>query len=119
MWTVISVCFIVIISLVGVTELLRKFWLFLMRPKEDPPRVMVVFLKEGIAVQQLRFSAEYLSWENGKTFCAVAAVDTGLSEESRRDVEKIVNSRSDMIFGDAALIDCINSFAAVNFLKEK
>lgn len=110
MWTVISVTFIVITSILGITEILRTLWLYLMRPKDSPPSVMVIFLKEDVAVQQLRYAAEYISWENRKNFLAVAAMDTGLTDETKEKIQKIVNNRSDMIFGEKAFSECVKDF---------
>lgn len=107
MWTVFLVCLIVITSMVGVTELLRSLWLYLMRPKEDPSRVMLVFLKEGIAVQQLRSAMEYITWEGQKSFCRIAAIDCGLSEDSRNAVIKIIARSPYMIFGTNALLEYV------------
>lgn len=101
MWTVISVCFITFTSILGITEMLRRFWLFLMKPKGSPLAVMVVYLKEDIAVQQLRYALELISWEKQGVFSALAAVTTNLSEKTYNEVEKIANSRSDvMLFKD-------------------
>ncbi len=115
MWTVLAVCFVVVVSVVGITELLRRFWLYIMRPKGDLPRVMVVFLKEDIAVQQLRSAIEHLSWESTNSFCAVAAIDCGMDEETKKAVKRIADNRSDVIFGETALSDCLNSFKAVDW----
>lgn len=120
MWLVLSVCFVVVTSVVGITELLRKLWLSLLRPREDPARVMVVFLKNDICVQQLRSAMEYLAWEGDRQFCCVAAVDCGLSEENRRLIAAIADQNSNVVFGDRALADCIGSFTARNTLgREK
>ena len=110
MWTVIFVSFIVITSVLGITEILRSFWLYLMRPKDSPPSVMVIFLKEDVAVQQLRYAAEYLSWEKRRDFSVVAAMDTGLTDETKEKIQKIVNNRSDMIFGEKALAECVEDY---------
>lgn len=107
MWTVITVALAIIAVLFGLTELLRRCWLYFMRPKDDPPGIMLIFLKEDIAVEQLRYAAEYLSWEGEKSFFAVAAIDTGLSEKTKSEVLKIVNSRYDMMFGEKDLVNFI------------
>ena len=97
MWTVISVCFIVLTSILGITEMLRRFWLFLMRPKDAPLAIMVINLKEDIAVQQLRYALEFISWEKQGDFSMLAVVTDGLGKKTFNEVKKIVNSRNDVI----------------------
>lgn len=100
----------IIVLLVGVTELIRRFWLYLITPKDAPPKLLMVFLKDDIAIQQLRAAAEYISWEGPKIFYGIAAIDAGLSDETKAQVIKLVNSRSDMFFGDAELKNFIADF---------
>ncbi len=100
----------IIVLLVGVTELIRRFWLYLITPKDAPPKLLMVFLKDDIAMEQLRAAAEYISWEGPKIFYGIAAIDTGLSDETKKQVIKFINSRSDMFFGDAELKKFIADF---------
>lgn len=72
---------------------------------------MLVFLKEGIAVQQLRSAMEYITWEGQKSFCCIAAIDCGLSENSRSAVIKIIARSPYMVFGTQALLEYIDGFA--------
>lgn len=100
----------VITMLVGITELIRRLWLYIITPKDAPPKLLAVFLKDDTAIQQLRAAAEYISWEGPKTFYGVAAVDAGLSEETKKQVKKLVDSRSDMLFGKADIETFIADF---------
>ena len=68
MWLVLSVCFVTVTAILGITEILRRFWLFIMRPKGTLPAIMVISLKEDVAVQQLRYALEFLSWEKKGDF---------------------------------------------------
>ena len=68
MWLVLSVCFVTVTAILGITEILRRFWLFIMRPKGTLPAIMVISLKEDVAVQQLRYALEFLSWEKRAIF---------------------------------------------------
>ena len=97
MWLTLSVCFITFIGIIGITEILRRFWLFIMRPKGTPPLILVVDLKEEIAVQQLRYALEFLSWEKKGDFSSVALISSKLSQKTYKEIEKIVNSRNDII----------------------
>ena len=98
MWLVLSVCFVTFTAILGITEILRRFWLFLMCPKGTPPAIMVVKLKEEFAVQQLRYALEFLSWEKKGDFLSVAVITTELSEKTYNEIKKIANSRNDVIF---------------------
>lgn len=98
MWLVLSVSFVTFTAVLGITEILRRFWLFLMRPKGTPSAVMVVKLKEEFAVQQLRYALEFLSWERKGDFSYVAVIPSELSEKTYKEVEKIANSRNDILF---------------------
>lgn len=100
MWTVISVSFVVITAILGITEILRRFWLFIMRPKGTPSAIMVIYLKEEIAIQQLRYALEFLNWEKQGDFSAVAVITAELSEETHKTVEKIAKDRNDIILCD-------------------
>lgn len=110
MWMVLAVCFVTVISIVGITELLRKFWLYIMRPKGDPKRVLLIFLKDEIGVQQLRSAIEYISWESTNSFSAVAAVDCGMDENTKKSVLKIAQSRDDVIFGNTEMYEYFLKF---------
>ena len=98
MWLVLSISFVTFTAILGITEILRRFWLFIMRPKGTPPAVMVVKLKEEFAVQQLRYALEYVSWERKGDFSSVALITTELSEKTCNEVKKIAESRNDLVF---------------------
>lgn len=98
MWLVLSVCFVTVTAILGITEILRRVWLFMMRPKGTPPAVMVVNLKEDVAVQQLRYALEFLSWEKKGDFSSVAVITNGLSDKTYNDIKKIAKDRNDVIF---------------------
>lgn len=108
MWQIITICFLSFLAVFGVTELVRRFWLYLMKPSNDTAAMMVIFLKEGIAVQQLRRAAEYISWEGEKNFFSIVALDSGLSEKTKEDVLKIVNANPNMMFGKKELVDFLS-----------
>ncbi|MBO5105320.1 MAG: hypothetical protein J6C29_00300 [Clostridia bacterium] len=97
MWLVLSVCFVTFTAILGITEILRRFWLFIMRPKDTPPLVLIVNLKEEIAVQQLRYALEFLSWERKGDFSSAVLNTASLSEKTYKEIEKIANSRNDII----------------------
>ncbi len=98
MWMVLSVCLVTFTAILGITEILRRFWLCIMRPKGIPPLSLIVNLKEDVAVQQLRYALEFLSWERKGDFSSVALISNELSEKTYKEIEKIASSRNDIIF---------------------
>ncbi len=97
MWLVLSVCFVTFISVLGITEILRRFWLYIMRPKDSEPFLLVIKLKEDIAVQQIWYALEFCSWENKGDFSAVVVISTELSAETNEKIKKIIKDRNDII----------------------
>lgn len=103
MFAALIVGFGAVVFVFGLTELLRMLWLYLLRPKEDPPRVLTVFLKSGICMQQLRHASEFIQWEGHRTFWGILALDCGLSEKERQAVQRYANESSRVLFGTPAL----------------
>ncbi len=100
MWMVISVCFLVLTSLIGITELLRQLWLFVLRPKEDPPRMLVVFLQSGIAVSQIRSAMEYLSWEREESISGIVAVTDRLAVSEKEEIRQVIKALPQVVLVD-------------------
>lgn len=105
MWTVISVCFIIITSIYGITEILRELWLWIVRPKDNPPGYTVVVLKNNIFKEQLRLYEERLAWESSKNFSGIIAVTSYLNEENLESAIKIINDRHNITTWDRAAED--------------
>lgn len=103
LWTVLTACFIILVSVVGIAELLRLVWLYLMRPKDDPPRILVVFLKDGIALQQLRSAIEYVSWEGQNFFGKIALIDDALSSREKKQVMRAIEDLPMVLVGNEEL----------------
>ncbi len=105
MWTVVSVCFLVITSIYGITELLRAFWLWLTKPKDCAPGFITVILKDGIFAEQLMFYEEYLIWENRKQFSGIIAITSYLNEENRKAATKLIDEKHNVMAESEALKD--------------
>lgn len=103
MWTILSVCFITVTSIYGITEILREFWLWFTRPKEDPPGFTVVILKNDIFKEQLYFYEESLSWESRKRFLGIIAVTGNLNEKNKKEAKEIIASKHNIISEKEAL----------------
>ena len=97
MWIIISMVFVVITSILGITELLRMLWFYTVRPREDLPYLLKVFLKKDIFVQQIRAALEYTSWESTKNFRGITLNTNELSEKELSVVKKMVEE-NDRIF---------------------
>ena len=97
MWLVISVLVVTLTAILGITEILRRFLLYIMRPDNSPPFLLVVKLSEDTAVQQLRYALEFSSWERKGEFSTIVAITTKLSYKTNKEIEKIANGRNDVI----------------------
>ena len=86
-----------IASLYGLTELLKRFWCWLLRPKGSPPAFFTLVLKEDIFKEQLRFAREYISWEQSSAFAGILVVDSYLSEQSKLEVKSIIQNIHNVI----------------------
>lgn len=106
MWTVISICLIILTSVLGITQMLKSLWLWLIRPREDPSRVLLIFLRDDICIEQMKSALEYISWESNRTICCVAAVDSCLSDENKKKVAEFANGSSMIVVGQEAINEC-------------
>ena len=111
MWEAIVIGFAIVIFVFGLTELLQLLWLCLLRPKGDLPRVLLVFLKSGICLQQLRSAQELAHFESGG-IRSVLAVDCGLTAAERQQVQKAADESSSVLFGTAALEGLLAEYGA-------
>lgn len=80
MWIIVSCSVLILIALIGLTIAIESFWLRILRPKADPPRFIIVFLKPDIALSQLRAASEELRWQGFKKYGKIIGVDCGLSK---------------------------------------
>lgn len=102
MWEATVIGLAVVVFVFGLTELLRLLWLYLLRPKGDPPRVLVVFLKSGICLQQLRSAQEFADFEGGGCVGGILALDCGLTNAERQQVQQAADCSSCIVFGAGA-----------------
>ncbi len=93
MWTVFSVCTVLILAIYGITEILKRLWIWLLNPKDSPPTFLTLILKDDIYKEQLRFAEEYLSWEGEKLFSGILVVDKFLSDENKSTLNDIINKK--------------------------
>lgn len=95
MWTVVSVCLVTVFTILGITELLREFWVWLLRPKGSPPAFFTITLYDDIFLEQIRFAEEYVSWEGKKNFGAIVLISCNLSDENIKILKnKSLNNKS-------------------------
>ena len=93
MWTVFSVCTVLILAIYGITELLKRLWIWLLNPKDSPPLFFALILKDDIFKEQIRLAEEFLSWEGEKLFSGILVVDNFLSEENKIILNDIINKK--------------------------
>lgn len=81
MWKIILFFCVLILSLMGLTELLHKIWMFMLKPKTKAEKYLVVLLKDKNAQQQLNYAQEHLRWTGEECAQGLIAVDCGLTKK--------------------------------------
>ncbi len=103
MWIIVFSVAVCLFAILGLTFLLEGLWLYIMRPKSDPPRTQVLYLKPETAVQQLRAAIEEYRWEGGGRIGVIAAVDCGLGEEEKNSCREIAETHRYVFMDDSTL----------------
>ncbi len=73
-----------ILSLFGLTELIHYISLRVLKPSKTGRRVLVVFLDEDTACQQLGYMAEVFRWQGNFYADEIIACTKYLSEETKQ-----------------------------------
>ncbi len=81
MWKIILFFCVLILSLLGLTELLHRIWMLILKPKTDAQKFLVVMLKDKNAQQQFNYAQEHLRWSGHECAQKLIAVDCGLTEK--------------------------------------
>ena len=63
MFIIILLSLAVITMLVGITELIRRFWLYIITPKDTPKQMLMVFLKGDTAAGIIKTLSAFISFE--------------------------------------------------------
>lgn len=64
--------------------------------------MLVVFLKSGICLQQLRSAQEFADFEGGGCVGGILALDCGLTNAERQQVQQAADCSSCIVFGAGA-----------------
>ena len=72
----------IVLSLVGLVEIIRTAALFLLSERESPEQLLIVLLNDENAEAALRSALERLKIMGRRSCRQIIAVDTGLSEAS-------------------------------------
>ncbi len=83
-----------VFALFGLGEIIHEIRLIFVSPKKRTRTVTLIYLESGSAEQQLMFVAEQAAWLGRKYSDRIIAVDTGISEEERKNCERIAASYS-------------------------
>lgn len=81
MWEILLYFIILILSLIGFSELLHKTWMLILKPKTYGEKFLVLLLKDKNAQQQLNFAQEHLRWAGSECARGIIAVDCGLEKK--------------------------------------
>lgn len=88
-----------VFALFGLCEIIHEIRLIFVSPKKRTRTVTLIYLEKGSAEQQLMFISEQAAWLGRKYSDRVIAVDTGISEEERKNCERIAASYSITLAG--------------------
>ncbi len=83
---IISAVLISLFTLYGITEFFGELWRKAMLPKNAPPKMAVVFLKSGMAKQQIDEALTTLRWHGVKKICKIIAIDSGITDEEKLNI---------------------------------
>ena len=85
---IIGQAVLLILILIGLSELIRLLFYYLVSPgKEAKMLIILPFFGEQSDVEQLLFHAQQLRWQRGHGVRAVLCVDYGMEEEARHICE--------------------------------
>lgn len=81
MWKIILFFCVLVLSLFGLTELLHKAWMMILKPKTMAKRFLVVLLNDDNAQQQLNYTQEYLRWSGDECATELIAINCGVKDK--------------------------------------
>lgn len=78
MLTIILTYFIIILAILGLTISIENLWLYIIRPKNAPNKVLIVFLEKDIAEMQIREINEERLWSGNYRNDNIFFINNGL-----------------------------------------
>ncbi len=83
MWEIFLFFCVLILSLIGLCEILHRLWMLILKPKTDAQKFLILLLKDENAQQQLNFAQEHLRWAGKECANGIIAVDCGLKKKPK------------------------------------
>lgn len=74
---------IVFLAIVGLSEMMHYLCRFILKPKTKPRTVLITYLTEADAEQQLLSVIEEMRWQGARYAESLIVVTNGLSEEKK------------------------------------
>lgn len=103
----------IILAVSGLCELIHTIRLAFLIPKKGRRGIMVIWLKSGIAAQQLKFADEQVLWYGNTYADHIIAVTSELSEEELNEC-RILTADNDIILCPsetlAHVAECISDY---------
>lgn len=104
MFEIIMLVFALFLSIIGLSELMHRLWMALIRPK-GAENFLITCLSGDTSVEQVSAALEELRWQGKNCATLLIGIDIGLNEEQKITFEKLSNENHDFIFTDFAHIE--------------
>ncbi len=96
MLNVLIIIIAIFFSVIGLSELLHRLWLYLLRPK-SAPNFIVTLLDGEYAAEQVTATLEDMRWNGRKSACMLIGVDCGLPDNKLAACKMIERTNDDFI----------------------
>ena len=97
MFEILILVLLLFLAVLGLSELLHRFWMFLLRPQK--PRIFLVTILDDTCAEEQIFSAlEDMRWNGKNNACFLIGVDCGLSDEKLNACKQIEKLNDDFAF---------------------
>ncbi len=87
---------VIILAIIGLSEILHRFWLYLMRPK-PLKNILITVLDDECAPEQVSAILEDIRWNGSNNAALLIGIDNGLSKKQLDACAAIENLCSDFV----------------------
>ena len=81
MYATVLIYIIILLAILGLSFLIESSWLLCLKPKNAPPRDVIIYLKNDIAHSQIRYIIEEQKWHGKYKINNIFAVANDITDE--------------------------------------
>ena len=96
MFEILTISAVFFLIIIGVSELLHRIWMFMLRPKKTY-NFLITVLDNSCAAEQVAATLEDMRWNGKNSACLLIGVNCGLSEETAEECRMIAELNDDFI----------------------